>query len=222
MQTVMTARRTRLLVALLGLVLAGASLAQDDKRSSREREALRRTQQALRSAQAQQATLEREKAALAAEKDKLDDAAKKASAQLGSAQAQAGRARGELAKTESELALVRAELEALKSTSAGREQTLQSRVEELSTALREHQRLLAERSQTVTTVTTLLQRSTQSLANAEAKNRELYGIGRQLLEAHRRAGGEGVFGLDAVKLENEAEALRTEIEARRLVSGTAR
>lgn len=222
MQTVMSSHRTRLFVALLGLALAGGSLAQDDKRASREREALRRTQQALRSAQEQQATLQREKAALAAEKDKLDDAAKKASAQLGSAQAQAGRARGELAKTEAELAQVRGELEMLKTASAGREQALQTRVDELTIALREHQRLLAERSQTVSTVTTLLQRSTEALAGAESKNRELYGIGRQLLDAYRRGGGEGVFGLDAVKLENEAEALRTEIEARRLVSGATR
>lgn len=222
MQTVMSSHRTRLLVALLGLALAGASMAQDDKRASREREALRRTQQALRSAQEQQATLLREKAALAAEKEQLDVAAKKASAQLGSAQAQAGRARGELAKTEAELAQLRGELEALKNAGAGREQALQTRVETLTTSLQESQRLLAERSQTVSTVTMLLQRSSEALAGAEAKNRELYGIGRRLLEVYRRGGGEGVFGLDAVKLENEAEALRSEIEAQRLVSGSGR
>ncbi len=223
----MTPGRARLLAAMLAAVLGSAlavpALAQDDKRASREREALRRAQQALRSAQEQQSALQREKAELAAEKDKLDAAAKKSNAQLGALQSQAGRARADLARTEGELAQLRTELETLKRSAAERDAAQLARIDELGKALQEHQRLLAERTQTVTTTTTLLERSTQALGRAETQNGELYAISRRLLDEVRRLGGsEGLIGLDSVKLENRAEALRSEIEAQRLVVAPAR
>ena len=92
----------------------------------------------------------------------------------------------------------------------------------LRQAIAAHQQRFYGLSYDVDTEVLVTAGATEALAGAESKNRELYGIGRQLLDAYRRGGGEGVFGLDAVKLENEAEALRTEIEARRLVSGATR
>lgn len=214
--------RPSLVLLVAAFVAATPLQAQENNRASREREALRRAQQALRSAQEQQSALQREKAALAAERDKLDEAARRNAAQLGSAQAQASRTRGELQRVEAERDRLKTELEELRSASAGREQAWQARQQELETALREARALLAERTQTVTTVRGLLERSTAALADAEGKNGELYAIGRRLLdELRERGAGTGLLGLEQVKLENRAEALRTEIEAQRLLGNTA-
>ena len=228
-QRLINARWRGTWLAMLGLGLsltlwaAGPAVAQDDKRASREREALRRAQQALRSAQEQQATLLREKEALSADKARLDEEGKRAQAALGAARAQAGRARTEQTKLEAEREQLRAELDTLRGTLAARDQALaaaQSRQDELGRALQDAQRIGAERTQTARNVTTLLERATARLADAEGRNRQLYDVGLKMLEELRaRGGGTGFIGFDAVRLENHAEALRSELEAHRLVGG---
>lgn len=214
-------RRARALCLVAALLVGAGVHAQDNTKASREREALRRAQQALRSAQEQQSALQREKAALAAERDKLDESARRSAAQLGSAQAQAARQRSELVRLQAEHDRLKTELDELRQASAAREQALQARQDELAKALQDSQALLAERTQSIAAVRGLLERSTGALADAEAKNRELYTLGRRLLDELRERGAPaGLFGFDQVKLENRAEALRDEIEAQRLIGAT--
>lgn len=215
-----------IIAGILCVLLATSASAQDDKRATREREALRRTQQALRSAQEQQTTLQREKAALAAEKEKLNEAVQRNGAQLGAAQAQAGRSRSELAQARAELEQSRSELETLRKSSTTQQQSLQTHGDELAQQLQQTQRLLAERSQALSSVAVLLERSTLALTDAEAKNRQLYGIGLKLIDDYRGKGNDGglavrdpFFGLKQVQLEDRAEALRSELDALRLAHG---
>lgn len=223
MKTSTISRRWSVAALAIGLLLAAGVHAQDDKHAAREREALRRAQQALRSAQEQQATLRHEKAALSAERDKLDEAARRSASQLVNARAEATRLRTERARAETEREQLRAELEVQRSAGAGREQALQVRGEELARALQDTRRLLAERTQSLAAVRSLLERSTAALVDAEAKNRELYAIGNKLVDELRERGApEGLFGFDRVRLENRAESLRSEIDAQRLTGGAAR
>ncbi len=215
-----------ILAGVVCVCLVAPAQAQDDKRATREREALRRTQQALRTAQEQQSTLLREKAALAAEKDKLDQAAKRNGAQLGAAQSMANRSRNELAQARVELDTLRTELETLRKTSTTQQQLLQTRSDEQAQQLQQAQRLLAERVQALSAVARLLESSTRSLADAEAKNRQLYTIGLTLVDEHRGRNPDGssslvdpFFGLKQVQLEDRAEALRSELDALRLAHG---
>jgi len=219
-------RGLTIIACALCVLMAAPAGAQDDKRAAREREALRRTQQALRSAQEQQTTLQREKAALAAEKEKLDEAIKRNGAQLGAAQAQAGRSRSELAQVRAELEQLRGELEALRKSGATQQQALQTRGDELARQLQQTQRLLAERTQALSSVAVLLERSTLALTDAEAKNRQLYGIGLKMIDDYRGKGNDAAFavrdpffGLKQVQLEDRAEALRSELDALRLAHG---
>lgn len=212
-----------LAIALLGLALmlgAGGAHAQDDKKAAREKESLRRAQQALRAAQEKQSVLERDKAALALQ---LDTATRKNEGELAEAQKSARTSRAGLASAQSELLRLRAELDELRAGSEREKAALTTQAAQLTRSQQETQRLLDERTQTVISLGRLLDRSTKALANAERTNRELYASGRELLDRYRGksvgdrlAEREPLFGLHEVQLENEAEALRTQLEAHRL------
>ena len=203
----------RLGAALLALVLSlPASGQQDAARAAREREALRRAQAALRQAQEQQASLSREKSELASEKDKLSANVKRAESQLGSA-------RGESARLRADAVRLSSELEALRAESAAEKKAAQARGDELTERLTRAERLLAERTQTVATTTTLLERSTQALLAAEKANREMHELGLQLIAQLRQGGaapGDVVLGFGKVRLENSAEQLRDRLDALKL------
>ncbi|MEY4563831.1 MAG: hypothetical protein RLZZ618_3108 [Pseudomonadota bacterium] len=210
-------------MGLLACAMALPASAQDDKRASREREALRRSQQALQRVQQQHSSLEKEKASLAAEKTRLDGEVKRVSEQVGSSQAQARTARAELGKTQAERQRLQAELDTLRSASERDKQTAQARIDVLTQELAESRRLVAERTQAVQSVGKLLSRATDALGRAEQKNRDLYAIGMGLLDGYRRGDTQGsaalrepFVGLASVQRENEAERLRTEIEAQRV------
>lgn len=209
-------------ITVLSLVLLSAAPAhaQEDKKAGREKEALRRTQQALRTAQERQSALEREKAALAL---KLDTESRKAETEVAGAQRAARASRSSLASAQAEIARLKAELDALRTRSDGDRQTLTEQNNTLKRSLQETQQLLVERTQTATSLARLLDRSTQALANAEQKNRDLYASSRLLLDRYRNksagdalAQREPLLGFAEVTLENEAEALRTQLEAHRL------
>ncbi len=209
-----------LVAALLLASAAGPVGAQDDKRASREREALRRSQQALQKAQEAQSTLQREKAALTAERDKLDIEAKRSGAALEGAQGQARSLRAELSRVQAEVKAAQTQLARLQEEGRQALVAQQSRAESLEKSLAEARRQLAERATTVASVTALLTRSTEALAEAERKNRELYALGRRLIDEYRSEVGsarEPFLQLQQVKAENRAEELRSQMEAQRLV-----
>ncbi len=212
------------LLAFMALVLTLAAAsplhAQDDKRASREREALRRSQQALRSAQESQAALQREKASLLADKAKLDTEAQQKTKALDSAVAQNRAARTEQQKLQGELSAAEAALRDTKIEAAAQ----RSRADALERSLAEARALAAERTAANASVSALLARSTDALANAERKNRELYAIGRKLIDEMRTdAGGlrEPFLRLGDVQTENKAEAIRSQMDAQRIVEAPA-
>ena len=202
-----------------GLLCAFAlnAVAQDDAgRAAREREALRRTQSALKQAQEQQATLTREKAELSTQASKLGDAAKQAQSQLAGSKSEGARSRAELARVTAELAALRDQSDADKK--AG-----ERRAVELSQRLAEAERVATERTRTVGSMTALLENVTGSLAKAEKSNREMHAFGLQLIDQLRGRSTNAlvnmtdpVLGLQQVRVENEAEAMRDRLEALKL------
>jgi septal ring factor EnvC (AmiA/AmiB activator) len=206
----------RLTILCVSLLLASGSALAEDK-PGRDKEALRRVQQALRQSQAKLQAAVDEKALLQTKHSELEGQLAQSAKDLSSLQAQLRGVRGELSRSQGDAARLSAELSALRSSSQAEQASLQGQVNELN-------RRLADNTQTLGNVTGLLGHSTQALATAEQKNRQLYAIGRDVIERYRNKGfgqvlaqQEPVFGLREVTLENEAEALRDQIEAQRLV-----
>lgn len=215
-------------IALLAFTLSTPAGAQQDNadnvRAARQREALRRSQEALKQAQEQQAALAREKTQLTADKARLDDEARRSGAQLGSA-------RSEAAKLRAEVARLTVEQEAQRSaaiTAHADKQAAAAAAAELTQRLAKAERELADRTRTVAALSTLTERSSKALGAAEDANRQMHALGLQLIEQLRSSSrGDGVLalrpviGFNAVKLENEAEALRDKLDALKLPKADA-
>lgn len=203
------------LLLCCAVLLCQPAMAQDAK-VSKEREALRRAQTALRAATEKQDALQAEQASLAQEKAKLE---KELGALRG--QGQAGAARIKAAEQQAEAlqgelgAAVKARQDA-EAAGLQREKALQEQV----LALR---RESAERLQSARALSALLERSVQALGDAEAKNRQLYAIGQELVKRTLSRTpfevatiGDPVLGLTDVKLENQAEELRGRLAQQRV------
>ncbi|HEX5373992.1 MAG TPA: hypothetical protein VFW84_14795 [Aquabacterium sp.] len=211
----MTTHPIRCVIAVLmaWLVMSGTAWAQgaEGAKGNREREALRRVQQSLREAQAEQATLQQDKTQLTAEKDRLlqekrtlDETLQRTAARAGSAAAQARAAQQRAEQVEAELASARQALAAM---------TAQNE---------EHARQLADARQTLGTVRTLLERSTQDQKMLQARNEQLYALGVSVVELYRSrspadtlARQEPLLGFGRVTLENVAELWLDRLEAAR-------
>ena len=201
-----SAARWAVALLLAALACSGPVHAQQD-RDSREREALRRVQQALRDAQAENASLQQARAALAAEKDALaaraaglDDALRRSEGRA----AQAAVAQQRTQQLQAEAAELRAQ----------RDMAL-TQLQALGRQLQEARSLNAN-------LRTLLERSTAAQASLQARNQALYDVGRQAIELYRARDPVAVWssrnpllGLEQVRIENAAEALRDRLEAAR-------
>lgn len=206
----------RFALFLLCASLAVGVQAQDAK-ASKEREALRRAQAALRAAQEQQSSLQADKA--------------KAEAGAAAAQKEASSMRAQVASGAARLKAREAELEALRTQLLAARQAQQegeAKAGEREQALQ--QQLLAARQDSAArlqanqSLAQLLQRSTQALADAEAKNHQLHALGLDLVKRWQGRStldkallDDPVLGLTAVRFEDQAEKLRTELDALRLV-----
>lgn len=205
-----------LTVLVLLLALAHGAAAQDNK-PSKEREALRRSQAALRAAQEQLATLQADKARAEAEMQTARREAVGAKAQIAGSVARV-KARDEaLDVLRRQLDAARQEQQQTQATAAEREADLQRQL----VAARQES---AARLQANQTLALLLERSTKTLAEAEARNRQLYELGQQLVDRWRGRSTvdkvlleDPVLGLTAVRFEDQAEKLRAELEAARVV-----
>jgi chromosome segregation ATPase len=219
----------RIVVAIISMSALVSLAHADDKSASRDKEMLRRTQQALKAEQDQHSAAEQEKSALATDKAKLQNEIKKNSAQLASVQAQSRGARAELDRAHAEVDRLKAELDATRTADEQAQGALKQSVERLGLQLSQTQRLLSERTSANQTLISLLERSLESLAGAEAKNRELHAAGLKAVEAYRQKGvgaalaqREPVFGFGAVQVDNVAEGLRSQLDAQRVPSAFRR
>jgi len=201
---------------ILVLIASFAAQAQDAK-VSKEREALRRAQTALRAAQEQQSTLQADKA-----KAEADAAA--AHKDAAAAKAQIAGAGAKLKAREAELEALRTQLQATKDAQQQGEAKAIEREQALQQQLLSARQESASRQQANLALSQLLERSTQALADAEAKNRQLYTLGQDLVKRWQGRSAldtsllqDPVLGLTAVRFEDQAEKLRTELEAQRVV-----
>jgi chromosome segregation ATPase len=208
-----------LLATTLALMLPLGAAAQDEAGhgTAREREALHRVQAALRQSQEQASTLAKEKAELSAQRDQLGDAAKKTQAQLASARAEGQRQQADLAAAQQALAAATAQEQAEK-------QDAQTQIETLTQRLQQATQTADQRARANAALVALLEHATQALTSAEKANRDMHALGLQMIETIRGGGaGAGVkdpvLGFGQVRLENQAEALRDQLDAAKLKSG---
>lgn len=209
-----------LAVALwLALGSGGAHAADEDKRLQAARDTLRRAQQQLQQAQTERSTLQREKAALAEERDKLAQAlAASQTRERGAASKQAGLA-SEVSASKGEAERLAAEL--ARESEARQTLARQLAAEQASSATT--RQALEDQKRVTAAVSALLERSVQSLAETEARNRELQALGLQALQAYlndtpvaMRARDEPFLGLGQVALQNRAEELRRAMAAQQI------
>lgn len=205
----------RIALALLVAGLALGATAQDAK-VSREREALRRAQAALRAAQEQQSTLQADKARAEAETAAAQKDAASAKARIASGAAA-------LKVREAEVSTLLAQLQAAKDAQQQAEARAVEREQLLQAQLLAAREEAAARQQANQALTGLLEKSTASLADAEAKNHRLYALGQDLVQrwlgrsaADTALLQDPVLGLSAVRFEDQAEKLRAELAAQRV------
>jgi chromosome segregation ATPase len=210
----------RLAVALIVAVGLSAQFGAqaEDAKASKEREALRRAQAALRAAQEQQSTLQAEKA-------KAEAGTAAAQKEAAAAKAQAAGTAARLRSREAELETLRAQLQAAQAAQQQGEARAAEREQVLQQQLLAARQDGAARQQANLALVRLLERSTEALADAEAKNHKLYAIGQDLVQ--RSLGRspldtalqqDPVLGLAAVRLEDQAEKLRAELAAQRVTA----
>jgi predicted RNase H-like nuclease (RuvC/YqgF family) len=202
-----------LVPALFAAVLPAQG--QEDKKASREREALRRAQQALRQSEEQRAALQAENAAL---QDKLKAASAKADQlaaaelRLAAALKRAGRLDAELAKSRQ----ANAELEK-KLADAG------ARHAQLSQEHTEALRTIASRDAQLKLQQATLTQTRGEIGACEEKNLKLYGYGSELMRRYREKSAfeairqaEPLTGLQRAQIDNVLEEYRDKLQAQRV------
>lgn len=212
----------RRLCAALALACLLPAAAQDN--TSREREALRRAQAALNDTRRELAALQAERAQLLRDKEAAAQQAATAEQARQALQAQHGRLQQQLAaqrtELQAQLAGLRSAQEAEAAAAAQRDRQAATQAATQAAAL---QQQLAEQKRTAASVTALLERATAALAEAEDRNRQLHALALQAVERYRSKTpteaslqGDPLLGLTQVRIENEAEALRSQADALRL------
>ena len=187
-----------------------------DAKVTKEREALRRAQTALRAAADQQQALQADKAQLTQEKQKLEKALAGA---LGQGQNTDAKLRAALQRTQT----LEGELQASRQAAQAQEAASQQQEQVVQQQLLVLRRESAEHLQAARALSTLLERSTEALADAEAKNHKLYAVGQELVQRYlsrstfeRADIGDPLLGLTDVKLEDQAEAMRSKLAEQRI------
>lgn len=206
----------RLGILVIGAaLLAGSALAQKDA-PSRERELLRRAQAALREATAQRDATLAEKAALQKERDAAREELTRQRSQAARALAsEREQATTSAATARNELDSARREASAAQAAAAEREAALRRQ-------LQTTQHNLAERTQANNALSSLLETATKRAGDAERRNDELHTLALDLVDrwrnkspAQQMADTDPIFGIGAVRSEDQAEALRSRVHALR-------
>ncbi|HQT71808.1 MAG TPA: hypothetical protein PLE48_15495 [Thiobacillus sp.] len=201
-------------IALM-LCMAAVSLHAEasDKKSGREREALRRVQQQLVQAQGQIATLEQEKAKLTEDLGKSQAASKVAEDQAASLQREVKAGKQQQSSQAKELVLVKAESSTTAQQLADMRKSLDETTQALKQATADKNNLEAVKGH-----------NEREIGVCESKNMALYGLGRSLMERfeHKTCGeilvqGEPFSGLNKVEVENLLEEYRDKLDDQKLI-----
>ncbi|OYZ55848.1 MAG: hypothetical protein B7X81_13155 [Hydrogenophilales bacterium 17-61-76] len=197
------------------LCMAAVSLHAEasDKKSGREREALRRVQQQLVQAQGQIATLEQEKAKLTEDLGKSQAASKVAEDQAASLQREVKAGKQQQSSQAKELVLVKAESSTTAQQLADMRKSLDETTQALKQATADKNNLEAVKGH-----------NEREIGVCESKNMALYGLGRSLMERfeHKTCGeilvqGEPFSGLNKVEVENLLEEYRDKLDDQKLI-----
>lgn len=209
-----------LALILVGITLLGNSACADDKRSSREREALRRVQQQMQQMAQEKAALEQkvsgfeqEKSALSGEKDALAKKAQGAESRV----AVETRKRQRL---EQELETARKENQSLLEQKAEVEKRLLEMTATQTDSARQLAVLQGEKKQNEASLAT----REKQIAVCEDSNLKLYQYGRDLIKQCRDHSAtdavlrlEPVTGIKRVEIENLLEEYRDKLDAQKLI-----
>lgn len=206
------------LLALALAVTAGQTIAQA-KPEDRERIQLRRMQAALQESQAHLAALQAEKAGWQRDKETHTAELQRSQAGARGLQAQQEQAQRQLEQLRQQLAQAGTTAQQTQAAAGEREAALQQQ-------LLRQQREVAELRQGNAALAGLLERKTQALVAAEARNRELHGLGMEAVDrwlaktpGELNLQREPLLGWGAVRAEDRAEALRARIDAQRQPPG---
>ncbi len=206
------------LVLLLAAGLGGTAWAED-KKASREREALRRAQQQAQKATQELAGVQEKLTAIEADKAKLET---RLNDELGGAQARARAEAGRAQKLQQQLQVTTAERDAAKQQATEQKTASDQQVQELSTRLARLERELAVAVEKGRQLEGVRVSQSQQMAACENRNARMYAVGRSLIEecAQRistdSAARWDVFsGIARVGLENRLEAQRDQLDAQK-------
>lgn len=203
---------TALLLPLLLLGVSGlAGAADNDAKSTREREMLRRAQDALRQSQQENGSLAQGKAE---SEQKLQAANKQLEAARNASKSEQSAVRAKLK------AATDAQAEVARQLEESRRQIAQLTVQQKETAT-----TLSARESDVKRLQADLDGAKAAGASCEAKNLKLYEYSQQLVQAYDRKGvwaamsqKEPVLGLGAVQKENLLQEYQQKLDAQRLQS----
>jgi chromosome segregation ATPase len=206
---------TAMLLPVLLLGLTGlASAADNDAKSSREREMLRRAQEALRQSQSENSSLAQSKAE---SEQKLKDAASQLDAARNVSKSEQSALRGKLKAAADAQADVARQLEEAKRQIAA----LNAQQKDLSGQL-------STRESELEKVHKDLDTSRNSNTSCEAKNLELYEYSQQVVDRYQKKGvwaalsqKEPVLGLGEVKTQNVVQEYREKFDSQRINTATA-
>lgn len=209
----MPARLAALSLALLVCMAVAAPHAEaSDKKSSREREALRRVQQQLSQAQGDLAAAEQEKTRLAADLAKAEASSKAEAGKAASLQRGLGTSKQQLVAATAELAQAKETLAATAQQLADTRKTLAETTQTLRQTEAEKRNL-----------ETVKASNERDIASCERKNLALYEVGRSLIERfeHKTCGEiltekEPFTGIRKVETENLMEEYRDKLDEQKL------
>lgn len=217
-------------VVLAALVLAASTAqAAPDKpanaaKAQRDRQALQQAQAALQQAQAALQQTQGERDAANAARSAAEGQRTAAAAQAARLKAESAKLRSELDEARAALARLQTERDTLQREAAAAAEAAAARDAQQQQALASTRAELAGRTQTVTALVALLEKSTGALAAAEAANARLLALGQDAVRRYQARTPEEataiqdpVLGLRAVTIDNTAERLRAELDRHRVI-----
>ena len=195
-----------------------------DKKSSREREALRRVQQQLSQVQGQVGTLEQEKTKLTEDLNKIQASSKAVESEAARLQGEVKASKRQQLSSAKELTLVKEEL----ATTAQRLAETQKTLAETNTKLAETARTLQQTDAEKRSLEAVKVRNEGDLNSCERKNVALYQLGRSLMDRfeHKTCGEilaqkDPFTGLKRVETENLLEEYRDKLDDQKWIKPPA-
>lgn len=211
--------RSAVLVCL-GLALATGAMAQQDKKDSRERQALRRAQQQLQQANQAVSSLQEKVTTIEQERGKLVSEVEATKARIGREAARASNEASRNRKLQQDLEALQAEREKLVQIRTEQEAQLKERAEKVAKLERD----LAQAMERAKQLDAQGVSQRQQTAVCEERSARIYNAGRELLNECRVFSTEHLerlTGTSRVRVENRLEFHRDQLDLARSPTASA-